>query len=281
MQGEYEDLSIDADEKFRVALVNNTVLYVLAYTFVWAIHQFAKIFLSEYLHLRGNWDISKIVYTMADNEWWRLAIIAVNGIGPFVCMLLAITAYTWYWRRLRASRGLFKLLVFWIALHAINLVLGALLADNFTQSGFWFVPSWVFQMGNVPNVLAGIAAGIAQIVLGYFGGVAFLQAHDSKTVMRYQNRRRMVMYTLILPFIYGTGIICLSRLPDLALSEALRLLTMLLLVGPMCLGCLSELFGSTVRGPKNTRVAWGMMGLGIILLLLWRLFLYPAVSFGS
>ena len=281
MQTEYEDLTIDADKKFRVTLANSTMLYVLAYTFVWAVHQFAKIGLSRYLHLRGTWDPSKIVYTMPDNEWWRLAIIAISGIGPFVCLVLALVAYTWYWQRLRAVRGLFKLLVFWVALHAVNLSLGALLADNFTQTGFWFVPSWVFQMGNVPNVLAGIAAGIGQIVLGYFGGVAFLQAHDSKTVMRYQNRRRMVMYTLILPFVFGTALLSLSRLPDLSLGELLRLLTMGLLVVPLALACLNELFGSTVRGPKNTRVAWGMMGLTVLLLLLWHLFLYPAVTFGG
>jgi hypothetical protein len=281
MQADYEDLSIDADEKFRITLVNNTVLYVLAYTFVWAIHEFVKIALSQYLHLRGNWDVSKIVYTMADNEWWRLAIIAVNGIGPFVCATIAFVAYTWYWRRLRASRGLFKLLVLWISFHALNLSLGALLADNFTQTGFWFVPSWVFQMGNVPNVIVGILAGIGQIAMGYFAGVPFLQAHDSKTVMRYQNRRRMVMYTLILPYIFGTIAICVSRLPLLSLGETIRLVTMILLVGPMCLGCLNELFGSTVRGPKNTHVAWGMLGLSIILLMLWRLFLAPAIHFGG
>lgn len=281
MQGEYEDLSVDADEKFRVTLINNVVLYVLAYTFVWSLHQFAKMGLSEYLHLRGSWDPSRIVYTMADNEWWRLAIIAINGIGPFVSLVLAFAAYTWYWRRLRAKRGLFKLLVLWVALHALNLGLGALLADNFTQTGFWFVPSWVFQLGNVPNVLAGIVAGLGQIAMGYFAGVPFLQAHDSKTVMRYQNRRRMVMYTIILPYVFGTVIICVSRLPDLSLSETVRLVTMGLLVVPMTLGCLSELFGSTVRGPKNTHVAWGMMGLGVILLLVWHLFLYPAVQFGD
>lgn len=271
--------AIDANEKFTISAANGTVLYVLAYTFVYAIHQFVKIGLSERLHLRGVWDISRIVYTMADSEWWRTAIIAVNGIGPFVCMLLSFAAYRWYWNVLRGKRGLFKLLVLWISLHSCNLVLGALLADTFTQTGFWFVPSWVFNIGNVPNVVLAFFAGLAQLAIGYFAATAFLQAHDSKTVMRYQNRQRMVIHTLLYPYLFGTIIICISKIPALAVAEALRLVMMGLLIGPLCLGCLNELFGSTVRGPQNTRVAWGMMGLMVVLLLLWRLFLTPPIHF--
>ncbi len=273
------ELALTDNDKFTIAAANGTVLYVLAYTVVYAIHQTVKIMLSSHYHLRGVWDASRIVYTMADNEWWKLAIIAVNGIGPFAAMLLWVAAYRWYWTVLRAKRGLFKLLILWVSLHACNLVFGALLADTFTQSGFWFVPSWVFQLGNVPNVVLAIFAGIAELAIGYFMSTAFLQAHDSKTVMRYQNRQRMVLYTLLLPYVFGTFLIALSRLPTPSLSEILRLSMMGLLVGPLCLGSLNELFGSTVRGPQNTRMAWGLAGFMIILLLLWRLFLTPPIHF--
>ena len=203
------------NEKFTISAANGTVLYVLAYTFVYAVHQAVKVALSAHYHLRFIWNISQIKYTMADNEWWRSAIIAVHGVGPFVCTMLGFAAYRWYWAVLRGNRGLFKLLILWIALHCCNLVLGALLADTFTQSGFWYVPSWVFQLGNVPNIVLAFFAGLGQLAIGYFVSTAFLQAHDSKTVMRYQNRQRMVVYTLLFPFLFGTLIIGFSKAPNL------------------------------------------------------------------
>ena len=266
--------------KFLISAINGTALYVLAYYFVWGLHQVAKMGVSLFYNLRGIWDPSRIIYTLADGEWWRTAIIAVHGIGPLVCLVVGLAAFRWYWNRERARRGNSKLLLLWVVFHSCNAVFGALLADTFTQSGFWYVSDWLFQLGNVMNVLLALLAGLVQLALGYFGAIAFLQAHDSKTVMRYVNRQRMVVNTLIVPWLAGGAFIALAKLPYLTVQELLHLLMMGLLVTPMALGCLNEVFSSTVRRPQATRITWGWLALAIVVGLIWRVALSPPVAFG-
>jgi len=265
--------------KFLISAVNGAVLYVLAYYLVWGLHQLAKLEVSRFYHLRGTWDPSRIVYALADAEWWRTAIIAVNGVGPAVCLLAGAGALRWFWQRERARRGHLKLLLLWVAFHSCNAVFGALLADTFTQSGFWYVPDWLFELGNVANVLLALLAGLAQLALGYFAAVAFLQAHDSKTVMRYGNRRLMVVCTLVVPWGAGGAFIALAKLPYVTVHEGLHLLMMGLLVTPLALGCLNEVFSSTVRRPAPTHVAWGLLALAVLIAGAWRLALSPPIVF--
>ena len=266
--------------KFLISALNGTALYVLAYYFVWGLHQAAKLGVSNFYHLRGTWDPSRIAYSLGDGEWWRTAIVAVHGAGPVACLLLGFGAFQWYWRRERARRGQFKLLLLWVAFHACNAFFGALLADTFTESGFWYVSDWLIGFGHVVNVLLALVAGLAQLVLGYFGAVAFLQAHDSKTVMRYINRQRMVLSTLVVPWLVGGLFIALAKRPYLTVQEGLHLLMMGLLVTPLALGCLNELFSETVRRPQPTRAAWGLVAVAVLTAVAWRLALSPPVAFG-
>ena len=266
--------------KFLISALNGTALYVLTYYLVWGVHQLAKVQVSHFYHLRGRWDPSRIVYTLSDGEWWPSAIVGAHGVGPAVCLGLGAAAFRWYWQGERARRGNFKLLLLWVAFQACNAVFGALLADTFIQTGSWYVPEWLFRLGNVMNVTVALLAGLVQLALGYFGAVAFLQAHDSRTVMRHANRQLMVVCTLVVPWLAGSAFIALTKLPYLTVQECLHLAMMGLLVTPLALGCLNEVFSDTVRKPQATQVAWGLVGLAIIIALAWRLALSPPVAFG-
>lgn len=269
------------NRKFLISAVNGTVLYVLAYYFIYGLHQLAKMAVSQHFSLRGSWDPSRIVYSMADGDWWRTAVIAAYGVGPLVSLLVGFIAYQVYWRNLRARRGVIKLLALWIAFHGFNAFFGALLADTFTQSGFWYVPSWLFELGNIINVLLAFVGGLMQIGLGYLMAAAFLQAHDSKTVMKYQRRQRMVIHTLFIPWAAGTLIIILAKVPYIEIQEILRLLMMGLLVTPTALASINELFESTVRKPQPTHFVWGLIVLTVIVIFVWRMALSPPILFGQ
>jgi hypothetical protein len=270
----------NSTQKFFISAVNGTVIYMLAYLLVNGLHQVATMLMASRLQVRGAWDMSKISYSIANSEWWRTAVIAVYGVGPLVVAVAGLIAYQWYWRQQRAHRGLFKLLLLWMAIHACNAVLGSLVADTILQTGFWYVPSWLFQLGNVVNILLAILAALAQVAVGYFLAAAFLQAHDSRTVMQYANRRRMVASTIFLPWVAGSLLLAVTKAPVFSLIEGLHYTVLLLLLIPMSTGCLNELFGSTVRSPQKTRVAWGLLSLLVLLLLVWRLLLSPPMLFG-
>lgn len=271
----------DAEKnKFIISALNGTGLFVLAYYVVWGIYEVMKVQASRFFHLRGIWTPSRVVYTLGDSEWWRTAVVGVYSVGPLACLLVGLLAFRWYWRSERARRGQRKLLLLWVVFQACNAVLGALLADTFTQSGSWYVFDWLFRLGNVVNVILALLAGLAQLAIGYFGAIAFLQAHDSKTVMRYDNRQKMVLSTLVVPWVLGSLFIMLLKQPYLTIQEALHLAMMGLLILPMALGCLNEVFSDTVKRPQATRVAWGLVGLAVVVALVWRLALSPPLTFG-
>ncbi|MDQ2793850.1 MAG: hypothetical protein M3Y12_07570 [Bacteroidota bacterium] len=270
----------DAEKnKFIISALNGTGLYVLAYYLVWGVYAGLKVLMSHYLHLRGNWNPSRVVYTLSDSEWWRTAVVAVYGAGPLGCLVLGLVAFQWYWRSERARRGQRKLLLLWVAFQACNAVFGALLADTFTQSGSWYVADWLFRFGNVVNVLLALLAGLVQLGLGYFGAIAFLQSHDSKTVMRYANRQKMVVSTLVVPWVAGSLFVMLLKQPYLTVQEILHLAMMGLLITPMALGCLNEVFSDTVKRPQATRIGWGLLALAMVVAVAWRLALSPPVAF--
>ena len=266
--------------KFIISALNGTGLFVLAYYLIWGIHEGVKVLASRYFHLRGIWTPSRVVYTLSDSEWWRTAVVTVYGVGPLACLLLGLLAFSWYWRTERARRGQRKLLLLWVAFQACNAVFGALLADNFTQSGSWYIFDWLFRLGNVLNIGLALLAGLVQLGLGYFGAIAFLQAHDSKTVMRYANRQKMVLSTLVAPWVAGSLFIVVLKQPYLTVQEVLYLAMMSLLITPMALGCLNEVFSDTVKRPQATRIAWGLIGLAVVLAVVWRLALSPPAAFG-
>lgn len=267
-------------QKFLVSFLNGTALYVLAYYLVWGLHQGAEVIVSRFFDLRSIWDPSRINYALADDEWWRMAAIVVHGAGPVVCLITGAAAFLWFWKYERAQRGLTKLLMLWVAFHSCNAILGALLADTFMQSGISYVVDWLFQLGRIANVLLAVVAGLVQVGLGYYAAIAFLQAHDSKTVMRYANRQQMVLSTAVLPWLVGGTLIALAKEPYTSVHELLHLITMGLLIIPMALGCLNEMFSSTVRRPLVTRVVWGWLALAVVAALMWRLALSPPVVFG-
>lgn len=266
--------------KFLISALNGTAHFVLAYYLVWGLHDMAKIAAATHFKIHGNWNPSRITFKLDDSEWWRTAVVAVYGIGPLLCLLMGVVAFIWFWRRERARRGQLKLFLLWVTFHSCNAVFGALLADTITHSGFWFVPGWLLVLGNVVTIVLAILAGLIQLVLGYFGAVAFLQAHDSKTVMRYHNRQQMVFSTLIAPWVVGSLFITLTKLPYFTTPECMHLLMIGLLLVPLAAGCLSELFSSTVKRPQPTRIGWGLVAAAVLVAVAWRLILSPLVAFG-
>lgn len=267
-------------QKFRIAALNSTAIYVLAYYLVWGVHQVAKVGLSRRLHIRGKWDPSRIVYTLSDGEWTPHRIIAVYGVGPLLCLVFGFGAFWWYWKRERARPGIFKLLLLWIAFHTCNAILGALLADSLREEGFWYVPDWVMRLGYIANSAVALLAGVVQLCIGRLATVPFLQAHDSHTLMQYQNRRRMVFATLMAPWLAGGLFIALAKLPYFSIHEFLHLLMMGLLLFSIILGCMSDPFDLTVQGAQPTHTVWGYVVLAALAALVWRLALSPPLTFG-
>ncbi|OON70001.1 hypothetical protein [Hymenobacter sp. CRA2] len=272
--------SSDVGQKSKIAGANATLLFILAYLTADGLYRLATIGVAAALGIPGVWHFSAIRFRLADAEWWRTAVVAVYGAGPLACLALAGGAAWWFWQRARFKRGLFKQYLLWLTLHGLNLFFGALVADTFTQNGFWYVPSWLFLAGNIVNVALAFIFGLVLPVLGYLAAPLFLQSHDSRTLMRYEHRRRLLLTTLLAPWLLGSVILCLAKYPDLSVNERLHLSTLLLALLPLALACSNELFEFTIEAPQKTRLAWGLAVLMALLLGAGRVVLGHGLTFG-
>ena len=266
--------------KASIVAVNATALYLLACLAVQSAFQLATVATAAQLGIQGTWQLGRLQFRMADSEWWQAAVLSVYGIGPVVSLGLGIGALWLFWKWARRRRGLLKLFLFWVVLHACNLSLGALAADTLTQSGTWYVPSWLFKASNALNVLVALLAAMLQMVAGYLAAVLFLQSHDSITMMQYHNRRRLLVAAVLLPWLVGSAVLLLLHWPTQSLTEQLRYVAMLLLLGPLYMACTNESFEDTIESPSRTRLATGLLLLLSGVLLAWRLVLAGGIQFG-
>jgi hypothetical protein len=266
--------------KFRMVFVNATACYLVAYQLIALVYQAGTALMARRQGVPGTWNLSGVRFELGDSAWRQSMVVAVYGAGPALALGLGVLAFGIFWKRQRHRRGLAKLLLFWLVLHALSAVFGGLLADTVTQSGSWYVPNWLLGGGGTwPSAVLGLLLAAIQLVLGYLAAIPFLVAQDSHTVLQFERRGQLVRATILGPWLVGSLLLALSRLPYLSINEILRYGVMALLVGPLALGCLQESFSQKKWTPSPTRVAWGLVLLALLGMMAWRLALGTGVAF--
>lgn len=272
--------SPSARGKFGKLFFNATACYLLAWLLVNFISQAAQVVMARRAYVPGRWDLGGVRFLLPDSGWRRDMVLNVYGLGPALVLALGVGAFGWFWLYQRQRPGLVKLLLLWLAFHATNHVLGGLLADTITQSSSWYVPNWLLSAGGTwPSLALGLLFGLMQVALGFLAAVPFLWAQDSHTILRFERRPQLVVYTIAGPWLVGSLLLALSKLPHLSVNEAFHYATMTLLLVPLAIGCRQEFFNENEALPYPTHVAWGLVGLALLGLLAWRLALGTPVAF--
>jgi hypothetical protein len=259
---------------------NATACYLLAYQAVHFVAEAAPVFMARRANIPGTWSLSGVRFVLGDGGWRYDTVLNVYGLGSTLLVGLGLAAFGLFWWWWRYRRGLPKLLLLWLVFHCANTVLAGLLADTVTQSGSWYVPNWLLGQGSTwPSTVLGIVFAVLQIFLGFLMAIPFLLAQDSRTALQFDNRARLVRYTVLGPWLAGSLLLTLSRLPFLHVNELLHFATMGLLLVPLAIGCQQEFFSQKEVLPYPTRVAWGLVVLAGLGLLAWRLALGTPVWF--
>ncbi len=268
-----------AHGKFLKVFFNATACYLLAYQLVSLAYQAATVYMARRANVPGMWNLGGVRFELSDSGWRRDMVLDIYSAGPTLALALGGLSFLLFWWR-RQQPGLGKLLLLWVALHATNTVFGGLLADTVTQSGSWYVPNWLLGLGSTwPSTVLGLLFAAGQVVLGFLAAGPFLQAQDSRTIMQFDRRAHLVVYALVGPWLAGSLLLALSKVPHLGINEGLRYATMSLLLIPLAMGCQREFISERELLPRPTRVAWGLVGLALLALVAWRLALGAGMAF--
>jgi hypothetical protein len=273
-------ITATARSKFRLLFFNALACYLLAYQAVRLVAEGTPVFMARRVFIPGVWGLAGVRFILGDGGWRYNTVLSVYGLGSTLLFGLGVVAFGvfWWWQRQR--RGLLKLLLLWFSFHAANTILAGLLADTVTQSGSWYVPNWLLGRGGTwLSPVLGMLFALLQIGLGFLGSIPFLLAQDSRTALQFDNRPQLIFYTVLGPWLAGSLLVFLSRLPSFNLNETLHFATMGLLLVPLALGCNQEFFNQNDRLPYPTRGAWGLVVVAVLGLLAWHLALRTPILF--
>jgi hypothetical protein len=191
--------------------LNSAVIFMFSYVLVYLFYWLVCILVASWYGL----DSSLFYYDLKFNNhsplWNRFNILLVTGIPPFLSLFLGI-----YLLRVLAKKsrfiGLHKLLIVWTGFHLLNHFFGAFPAGVVTDEGFGYVAAWMY-MNTAFKFLFSIVSLFALGIIGYYSAQLILETSDSVHRIKTENRVAFIFTQLALPWLIGTVVLLLIRLP--------------------------------------------------------------------
>jgi hypothetical protein len=261
---------------FYYAAVNGTSMFILSYLVVYFIGQLSTFLVAHYSYpLTAFFYYNKIDFPIEERLWHTDLVAPVFSVAPRVA--LAFAGLCWVMFRFLEDKGsIWKQFFFWGLLHGINLGLGTIISGVFTRDGAWYVLQWSLTY-NPLIIVAAFVSFLAMIGAGLWATSLFFRSCDSITLMQNVNRRGMLRAMLILPWILGSVFVGFLKYP-ISGYDHLLIYTLMFLLIPIYIRSQSMLVNDRVHTPRRTYIAWGLVGLVVVLSLGIRLALHAGIK---
>jgi hypothetical protein len=213
-EGETKLALFDRNSAFYRAMtivVNSSAIfiftYVIAYLFYWLL---CMLVASVY-----GIDSTLYYYDLKFNDhsalWTRFNVLMVTGIPPFMSLFAGLFFLRFLAKQTRFV-GLQKLFMVWLAFHLINHFFGAFPSGVVTNEGFGYVAAWMY-MNTAMKFLFSLLSLFGMGMIGYYASETILETSDSVNRIKSDNRVSFILNQLALPWLIGTAILLLLRLP--------------------------------------------------------------------
>jgi hypothetical protein len=193
-------------------VVNSTLIFITTYILTYLFYWLTCMLVASFYGL----DSSLFYYDLRFNDhsplWNRLNILMVTGLPPFLCLILALFLFQYIFK-LKRFVGMQKLFILWSAFHLFNHFFGALPSGIVTDEGFGYVAAWLY----LNTAFKFMFSLISLFVLGAIGFVSakyILETSDSMHRIKGDNRLSFLLYQLAIPWLAGTIIMLMLRIPE-------------------------------------------------------------------
>ena len=256
--------------EYLLILINSTALFLLAYLFVYLITNVSVIIAAISFNIDSVLYYYDIDFLIRGSEWVPDAVKVVYTTGPFVSLILAILAIIIY-VNIAEETWIFRLFILWIFCHSFIHFFGEFLMGNLMGKGFGYVIMYLFFQDTPKMVLTLLDfviilfTGLGLTRLFLFSGNIYLNKLDKS------NRMPFVLSQLFLPFLIGTGIILLIKLPKISSLEIGVDFSMVILLLPVIFRARvsQDLFFEEER--KRIKLFWILLVAAVILSVLFRI----------
>jgi hypothetical protein len=259
--------------------VNSTFVFILTYVLAYLIYWITCVLVASWYGLDSTLYFYDLKFNDHSQLWTRFNILLVTGIPPFFSLFLGflLLRYIFKIKRLVALQ---KLFVLWLSFHLFNHFFGAFPSGIITDEGFGYVAAWMY-MNTAFKFLFSIISLFILGVIGYFSAQKVLETSDSMNRIKPENRVSFILGQLALPWLVGTIVLLLVRLPENFTYpyETLMLFSMVFLVIPPFFNEKVKPKLNLVKIKKKRNVNIGYLAMMLVFLAFLRIMLGIGLHF--
>lgn len=263
---------------YYIYAANSVLAYISAYIFCYFLYQITVLLAASLWRL----DSVLFYYDLAFNDysplWTRLNIIFITFTGPLISLVMAIVVYRFLVLSHR-TRGLTKLFFLWLSFHGYNLFFGAFASGVSFDEGFGYVANWLF-MNVVSKFLLSMVFLAILGFIGYYASPRFQETSNSLYRIRKENRTFYLLSVAVIPWLVGSILILLIKMPNNLPYDTGILLTMMFAVIPVLLNFRGKPVMNIDREKRRkTQVNWAFILIFLILVTIYRVGLNSGLHF--
>jgi hypothetical protein len=259
----------DPHKNFYFYTINSTALYIIAYLLIYMIYQITVLIVAS------RWKLDSVLYyfDLAFNDysplWSRFNIIVITFSGPLVALLIGILFFRVFANRPKV-KGFLKLFFLWIGMHGLNLFLGAFSTGVSFDEGFGYVANWLY-LNLFWQILFSLIFLFLFGIIGFYAAPRFLETSNSVFKIKQENRTKFLFHQVFLPWLIGSLIIFMVKIPNNMPYDTGNLITMIVVAVPILFNRHSRpnLIFNAERKP--TRISWIYIAIASVLILAFRI----------
>jgi hypothetical protein len=259
--------------------LNSVIVFLVTYVLVYLFYWLTSMLVASWYGLDSTLYFYDLKFNDHSNLWNRFNILMVTGIPPFFSLFLGIFLYRVVFKK-RRFVGLQKLFILWSSFHLFNHFFGAFPSGIITNEGFGYVAAWMY-MNTAFKFMFSLISLFLLSLIGYFSAEYILETSDSLHRIKPENRRAFMLMQIALPWLIGTVIMLLIRMPENFKYpyETLMLFSSIFLVIPPFFNEKVKPQLNLLRVKKKRNINMGYFAMMVALLLFLRIMLGIGLHF--
>ncbi len=250
--------------------INSTILFLLAYLFVYLVKLFMIAAAAGSFNIHTLLFYYDIDFLIRSSQWGKDSVQVVYSTGPFAALILSVFAIIAY-AGMSHRTWIIRIFLAWIFCHAFIQSVGEIMIGSLLNQGFGYVEMYL-RLQDTEKMLISVLSfavilaagfGIRRIFL-YTGNIYF-------NLLDRENRFPFIIHQFLVPYIAGTLFIILLKQPSMTGFEITVNASMILLLLPVII------LGNFVHTlyfdeePKRIKIFWYWILAAAITLPLFRI----------
>jgi len=193
-------------------VINSLLIFIASYVLVYLFYWLTSMLVASWYGLDSILYYYDLKFNDHSNLWTRFNILLVTGIPPFLCLFFGLYLYRVIFKH-ASLVGLHKLFILWTSFHLFNHFFGAFPSGIVTSEGFGYVAAWMY-MNTAFKFLFSLVSLFVLGLIGYYSTQHMLETSDSVHRIKKENRTSFMLIQVAIPWLIGTIIMLLIRLPE-------------------------------------------------------------------